>query len=158
LDEAKPVTTTKDGEAATVPSTVAEQTSPVTPKEHAKQNKRNSFFGALFQRRDTASPIDDKKEKEVMPTATAKDANLSTGAPSLPAPVITSDVPSTEPLPISAGPTAAEQAPITPKETPKEKGSSAPRESFFGKFMRQEKAKHHVSSCSRQHLPRIVCG
>ncbi len=144
MDEAKPVTTIKDGEVAAVTSPVAEQTSPVTPKENAKQTKRNSFFGALFQRRDTASPIDDKKEKEALPTTTAKDVDVSTGAPSLPAPVITSDVPTTEPVPISAGPAATEQAPVTPKE----KSSSAPKESFFGKFMRQEKAKHHVSSSS----------
>ncbi len=138
VTEDKPAPIAKDGDA---PATEAPKaTEPVTPaasKEAPKPSKRNSLFGTFFQRRETASPSEEKKEHDLVPAVPAKDSEISATAPTLPETAnVTEDKPS-EPI-------ATSPAPAT-SEVSKEKPASAPKEGFFGRFLRQDKAKTPVS-------------
>lgn len=75
-----------------------ESVSGANPKEQPKQNKRNSFFGSFFDRREVASPVKEKPEVEVAPAVPPKDPEVSTGAPVLPEPGAIADDKPTEPV------------------------------------------------------------
>lgn len=138
IAEDKPAPIAKDGEAeaAEAPKTTEPVTSVASSKEAPKPNKRNSFFDTVFRRRDMASPSEEKKEHDVAPTVPAKDSEIPATAPTLPEPAtVTTDKPS-EPI-------AALTPPAT-NDAAKDKPASAPKESFFGRFLRQDKAKTPV--------------
>lgn len=106
-----------------------EQTTSATARDAPK--KRNSIFGSLFQRKDTASPVEEKKEKEVIPPVPVKDNEAPTMTPAVPPPGSAD----------SSAPTTTEASHTAPKD----KSNSLPKEGFLGKFMKHEKAKHQVS-------------
>ena len=163
-EEIKPAPIAKDDEVMPVDKPVVpeaattEQSTSAPPKEIIRPNKRNSFFGSFFQRKDVASPVEEKTEKEVVPPVPAKDID----APAV-APVVLSPAPVAEsvaPVPPKDATTTTSTAPAMtePVLTPKvEKSASLPKEGFFGKLMKQEKVKHQVSgslwmiSLRRQH-------
>ena len=127
-----------------------DSTNAVNRENMPKPNKRNSLFGGLFNKKDTASPPIERTEKDVGPTVPVKDAEsttVSATAPQLTEPVNTSLVQTAEPaqesvpgkLDTTATPTAAD-APIQ-KFSPTSKGS------IFG-FMKQKDPQHGVSQLS----------
>ncbi|KAI9882280.1 MAG: hypothetical protein M1823_005975 [Watsoniomyces obsoletus] len=142
VDESKPAPIAKDGEAvieepAKTTETPVTDTTPAVPAKDAtpKPTKRNSFFGAFFQRRDVASPADEKKEKDVVPAVPPKDSTVASTAPVLPEPNM-SGAP-TEPTTTAEALTTPAVATTTePAVTPTKEKPTTPRESFFGKFMK----------------------
>lgn len=78
--------------------------------------------------------MEEKKEREAVPPVPVKDNEAQTMTPAVPPPV------SAEP----SVPAAAEASHTTPKDT---------KEGFFGRFMKQERAKSQVSSVLILHVP-----
>ncbi|KAI9821996.1 MAG: hypothetical protein M1826_000608 [Phylliscum demangeonii] len=143
--EAQAVTTAKEdvvtvaNDKTVLASTAAESTTAGTARDNMAKSKRNSFFGSFFQRRETSTPTEEKKEKDLLPLVAAKEAEPVVPAAAIAAPVpavervISSEPATTSAVPVSMEPNAA--------GTSKEK-TGTPKESFFGKFMKQEKGKH----------------
>ncbi|KAI9786057.1 MAG: hypothetical protein M1816_008148 [Peltula sp. TS41687] len=106
-----------------------EHTAPAAVRDAPKPNKRNSFFGSFFQRKDTASPVEEKKEREMVPPVPVKDNEVPTTTPAIQPPVAAD----------TSVPATAEAPHTTPKDT---------KEGFFGKFLKQEKAKPATADVS----------
>lgn len=130
VEESQNVPLVKDEPVVTQP-VGTEQTTSGTVRDTPKPSKRNSFFGSFFQKRDAASPMEESREKDVVPPVPVKDNEAPTMTPAMPPPVSAD----------SSVPTTAEASHTTPKEK---------SEGFFGKLMKQEKAKHLVSSRSSE--------
>lgn len=117
-------------ERAKVSTPVApEPTTPAGTADISKQNKRNSFFGSFFQKKET--PAEEKSEKEVMPAVAAKETEAT-------AKVNTAH--DAQPIYIPQHPTPGAVGEPSPS-TPKEKSPVG----FFGKFLKYEKPKTAVS-------------
>lgn len=112
-----------------------------------KPNKRNSLFGGFFNKKDTGSPTLERTEKDVGPTPSLKDKELtpaSAPAPQLTEPMITFSVqpaePSQDKVPEMLDTTTA---PVT-GDAPVQKSSPTSKGGIFG-FMKQKEIQHSVS-------------
>lgn len=145
-DEIQPIIadpTTKP--TTTEPAVIADNVTPApetTTETAPKHNKRNSLFGGFFQKKDVASPVEEKSEREIAPAVPAKDVPAKdTHSP------ITSSTSQAAPHSVdtpmsnSAVTTDGELTPATvPHKNPR--ASSPPRENFFGgMFSKQKDAK-----------------
>lgn len=104
--------------AAGADSTVAETTPPSTTRETApKPNKRNSIFGSIFGKKDTAAPASTPASTETPPAVPAKDepSTVSPTAPQLDNPVTSPTAETTAAT--TETPTAAAAEESTPAAT-----------------------------------------
>lgn len=111
--------------------TVAETTPASTTRETAlKPNKRNSIFGSIFGKKDTATPT----STETPPAVPAKDevSALSSTAPQLDNPVTSSTAETTESTTEDPAPAPAAEATAPAAATSPVSPTDKRRSSFFG--------------------------
>ncbi|KAI9674669.1 MAG: hypothetical protein M1817_001572 [Caeruleum heppii] len=131
-----PATTTT---AASEPTAVQPNTTTTTvsAKETPKANKRSSIFGSIFGKKDVTSPAEEKREGDVAPAVPIKDSVEPT---STPAKTDVAPESSTTPA-IVTEPTSVPTSRAAPAAVTKDTTASSPKENFFGKLMKQDKAK-----------------
>jgi hypothetical protein len=142
-DEIKPVipdhTTTSTTTEQAVGNNIVTPTRETTVEAAPKTSKRNSLFGGLFQKKEVASPSEEKSERDVAPAVPAKDVPAK-DAEGL-------AVSSTRKDPSS--PEGIANEPVAPAAVSHNapRASSPPRESFFGGlFSKQKDGKLQVNT------------
>jgi hypothetical protein len=126
--------------AATTETAPTTEAAVVTPKAEApKPTKRGSVFGSIFGKKDTVSPKEEKKEKDVVPAVPAKDTEVAAVAPQLDP--VSTEAPSEETPAVVPEP-ATETAPAPSAASPVESTPATKekrRQSFFSLGGKKEK-------------------